>query len=447
MTVKLAQLYYAIEREMPIFFVQKEYSSLVRSSENGNVPVQRWYHCKEAFSIDLLEKLLSYWQIPAAKIQRILDPFLGIGTTILAAQKLHKGSPLIEAVGIELNPFLHFASVTKSGWHLYSPTRFERFSKSILNSNKLPDLDIPALTTIRREEVFKKEKIRQALGYKALIYEFKDGVESQPLLLGLASALERISGVRKDGRALRIVKKKETPAVKKALSEEWIKVHEDLGVARSMYNPLPCRILQGDGRKLTGEGSSAESLGKFDLILCSPPYLNNIDYSEVYKIELWTLGFINSYDKFRELRRQTFRSHPSVRFKEKIHLHEDLRTSEFTSYLDVLKSSLPKDENLKWRARLFEEYFDDVYLSLRHQLDVLNSGSWAFWVIGNSLHGSPKNPEGMVPIASDLLAAELARNIGFTVKGIMIARNLRRRSHKPETNYFLRESIIALHKD
>jgi DNA modification methylase len=36
-------------------------------------------------------------------------------------------------------------------------------------------------------------------------------------------------------------------------------------------------------------GESAD----FDLILTSPPYPNNIDYSEVYKLELWLLGFID----------------------------------------------------------------------------------------------------------------------------------------------------------
>ena len=163
-------------------------------------------------------------------------------------------------------------------------------------------------------------------------------------------------------------------------------------------------------------------------------------------MELWTLDFISSYDEFRELRLRTFRSHPSVRFKEGLHFHKDPYTSEFIYYLDALKDSIPRDQNFKWRSRLFEEYFDDVYLSLRHQWDVLNYGGWAFWVIGNSLHGSAKYPDKMIPVATDILTAQLAHDIGFTVKGVMIARNLRRRSHKEETNYFLRESIVVLQK-
>jgi len=47
---------------------------------------------------------------------------------------------------------------------------------------------------------------------------------------------------------------------------------------------VECQILAGDGRTL----QIPELGGKaFDLIIYSPPYLNNIDYSEVYKLELW----------------------------------------------------------------------------------------------------------------------------------------------------------------
>jgi DNA modification methylase len=447
MTDKLIQIYHAIEEKMPIFPVQQEYTNLVRANKNGNVPIQRWYHCKEAFSVDLLEKLLLDWRIPANGIQRILDPFLGIGTTLLAAQKLHKNNPLVEAIGIEINPFLHFVSSTKINWYLYNQFQLQQLSKKILNANELPSLSIPELTTLRREEVFKRETIQQILGYKSLIYSLQDKVESQALLLGLASILEQVSGVRKDGRALRIVRGKRAPPVEEALFEAWNKICEDLQIAPTMYSPLPCKVLRGDGRRLEGERFSPKSLGKFDLILCSPPYLNNIDYTEVYKIELWMLDFISSYDEFRELRYRTFRSHPSVRFKEGLHLYENYSyNSDFALYLNTLKDSLPRDRDFKWRSRLFEEYFDDVYLSLKHQWNVLNHDGWAFWVIGNSLHGSAKFPERMIPVVSDLLTAQLALDVGFTVKGIMIARNLRRRSHKAETNYFLRESIIVLQK-
>lgn len=447
MTNELIQLYYTLEKEMSMFLSQESYSNLVRADENGSVPIQRWYHCREAFSVDLLEKLISDWKIPRDSIKRILDPFLGIGTTLLAAQRFQKKNPLIEAVGIEVNPFLHFVSTAKINWHRYDLDHFGRFTKKIIDSQELPNSKVPLLSTIKREDVFEKDVRKQILGYKALIYEYKDKPEFQILMLGLAGIIEQVSGIKKDGRALRIVESKKRPPVEDALQRAWSEIYKDLRVAKSLYNPVSSKVLQGDGRRLKGNDFFAKSLGKFDLILCSPPYLNNKDYSEIYKIELWMLDFIKNHNEFRGLRQQTFRSHPSIKFKEELHFRNDPNVSDFASYLNILKNSLPKDKYFDWRIRLFEEYFDDIYLSLRHQCEVLNPGGWAFWVIGNTSHGSAKNHDGVTVVASDLLTADLARRIGFTVKGIMVARNLRHRTHKLETNYFLRESIIALKRD
>ena len=35
--------------------------------------------------------------------------------------------------------------------------------------------------------------------------------------------------------------------------------------------------------------------------LLLPPYLNCIDYSEVYKLELWLMGFVSDQKRFREV--------------------------------------------------------------------------------------------------------------------------------------------------
>ena len=49
----------------------------------------------------------------------------------------------------------------------------------------------------------------------------------------------------------------------------------------------------------------------------SPPYLNCIDYTEVYKLELWLLELVKTQAEFRQVRLGTLRSHPSVKFAER----------------------------------------------------------------------------------------------------------------------------------
>jgi hypothetical protein len=42
-----------------------EYRTLVTATTNQKYPVQRWFHQKESFSVDLMAKLLSDWNIKA----------------------------------------------------------------------------------------------------------------------------------------------------------------------------------------------------------------------------------------------------------------------------------------------------------------------------------------------------------------------------------------------
>src|SRR3989442_224275 len=99
--------------------------------------------------------------------------------------------------------------------------------------------------------------------------------------------------------------------------QKWMSMCEDLKLLRSglndMYYPVETRVLEGDGRTLE---CISDEKRKFDLVLYSPPYLNNIDYTEVYKLELWLSGLTSTQADFRELRLRTLRSHPSIKFPE-----------------------------------------------------------------------------------------------------------------------------------
>jgi DNA modification methylase len=126
----LFEHYQLLEQSFPLKDIDAKYTNLVTANGNQQFPVQRWFHLKEAFSIDLLEILLTDWNIPSESVCRILDPFCGIGTTLLASQKLAKKHARtdIEAIGIERNPFLHFVAQTKmqcvlATWSICSQNR------------------------------------------------------------------------------------------------------------------------------------------------------------------------------------------------------------------------------------------------------------------------------------------------------------------------------------
>ncbi len=436
-----------LEERFSIMETAGKYTQLVTANGNQQAPVQRWFHIKEAFSLDLMEVLISEWRIPLEAIRRVLDPFCGVGTTLLATQMIARqhARPNLEVIGFERNPFLHFAAKTKSQWHNYNSDRLEAHVAHLMNGAVVPaSRPIRPLSTLHRSDIFEPNVFALALAFREAIEKVAaDHVESAPLLLGYASILEDISGVRKDGRALRVVPNKQRREFRTALEETWRMMRSDVAIAEQIYFPIKTEVVLGDGRTLSPDDGSVVDVSDIDLILYSPPYLNNIDYTEVYKVELWMCGFITSQDEFRDQRLRTMRSHPSIQFPDRITMEHDARLAEVVGILDQLIEILPRDRYFGERSRGFKGYFDDMYRALSSQLSVLNPGGWAFCVVGNSLHGSKHQPDARIPVASDLLIALIAESLGLSVKGIQIARHLTRRS---PGGHYMRESILALRK-
>ena len=67
---------------------------------NKRIPIQRWFRYKEAFSSDLVRLFLKEFGA-APHTHRVFDPFVGCGSTVLAAKQVGFG-----AWGIDILPRL-----------------------------------------------------------------------------------------------------------------------------------------------------------------------------------------------------------------------------------------------------------------------------------------------------------------------------------------------------
>ena len=76
-------------------------------AENLSLPRHRWYDFKEGFSERFVRQALDQVASRRRRV-RVLDPFVGSGTTMVTA-----GRAGAAATGIELNPFLAFAASAK----------------------------------------------------------------------------------------------------------------------------------------------------------------------------------------------------------------------------------------------------------------------------------------------------------------------------------------------
>ncbi|GAA4397197.1 DNA methyltransferase [Ornithinibacter aureus] len=421
-----------------------EFGPLVVPTGNSDGPVHRWFHLKEAFSRDLLPQLLQL--LPEAKSPdgglTIVDPFSGVGTTMLSSVELLRDGHLssLRGYGLEVNPFLQFVSSVKVRSAL-SDT--EADVNTLLSLVKVAGglavstSDFPSLSTFRNERYFPPThleqlvKLRRAIDVMGLDETNRDWAR-----LALAMTVEPASRLRRDGRALRY-EAREPLAPMQVFERAVGRISHDVSTFGAVTGG-DVEIVQGSAAtpewQLVGPSSA-------DLVVFSPPYPNNIDYTEVYKTELWALSFVTDADEFREQRQATLRSHPSVKFRREVAYLEGDRAAEVASVLGPVVKAIPATSRYaKPLERMICGYADDMLTTFDAAFKSLRKGGYCVYVVGNSVHGTAEDP---VMIASDVMLGRLAELAGFEVEVVLVARDLPRRR---TASRFVRESVVVLRK-
>ena len=141
----------------------------------------------------------------------ILDPFLGSGTTVMAANELG-----LRGIGFEVNPFSYFLSKCKlTNYTDADKQEFKKAAKAILvDSEELSEKEIISLPKLSiANKVFDSNIQNYFMAIKVVVdrYSGSENVKNL-LLLGWLSSLETISQYRKAGNGLK----------KKALSKNTV---------------------------------------------------------------------------------------------------------------------------------------------------------------------------------------------------------------------------------
>ncbi len=435
-----------MQAQLPIVDRSADLADTAAFLGNLQLPVHRWFRYKESFGANLLVALGIDMRPLQDNTAAFVDPFCGVGTTILAGDLQHRWKAL--RIGVEVNPFIAFAAEIKAQWRAFNPDRLLELIEQVLKNPLRSDIEPvvwPALSTFHNERLFAADRVSQLVDAVDRVTALDDH-ERDLLLLGIAATAEEVGLYRKDGRALRVLDSQQLIAERQGLSVEralrciWTRYVTDLRSLseRTPAAPGPHRVLQGDGRDLAIDVDDILGDRRVALIAFSPPYLNHIDYTEVYKVELWLLRHVAKQSEMLDLRRRTLRSHASVLFDE-----PDEELPETVKKAIELACDAVEQSGSKWHARLRAVaigYASDLQRSLRRQHALLAPDGRVVCVVGNSSHG---RSEHLATIAADLWIAHIASSLGFQVEKLMIVRRLRRRGDECE---FLRESAIMLRK-
>ena len=153
--------------------------------------------------------------------------------------------------------------------------------------------------------------------------------------------------------------------------------------------------------------------------------------------ELWIGGFVKSYSDFEKYRSIALRSHVNSKFDHKIKFsNDDVNTiASLISAFNIWNKNIPD---------MLKGYFDDMRLLLSNVFKMMNKGAKCYIVVANSAY------KGIL-VPTDMLLADMAKNIGYTVNGIHVARKIRSSSQQMKGLYetydnLMRESIVELTK-
>lgn len=435
------EIFNSLERNLPIKNASS-FSNQVHFQNAYQTPVQRWFPYREGYSTRLVNAFIKELNITG----NIFDPFSGSGTTLLASRQNN-----LNSFGIDVNPI----SV------LVAKVENEKYNKSdILNL----DLEIEKLKGIARsnevfqtsfdlaDKVFNSEILHSLLQLKIYIKNIENEKTKNIFFVAWLAIIEDVSNIKKEGNGIKYKNRKRT-------ANGYINIDKDVWEKQTFpldkFGFVKTKLLKHlefvavDIKNNFGSCENQPKIFKgsclaFDEMFSdeiqftffSPPYCNCFDYFEIHKVDLWLGDFVSDKEEFRLLRNTGFRSNTnSLNHKPIIYKNENIE-----SLIALF------DSDKLWNTKIpsvVRGYFDDTHTLLNKLFLQTTKGGYVGIVIGNSAYSG-------VIIPSDILIADIAKEIGFKVKNMYVTRHLTTSSQQKQglepLKGYLRESILLLEK-
>lgn len=412
------------------------------SSANG-YPFHNWYNFVLGFTPTFPEYMLNKENISATNGDIVLDPFGGSGTTQLVC-KLHG----IKSYGIDANDFMVFAASKKLDWSLNPKTitaiRDEivsSYSQGILaidweNADELreraDEIRVEALDKryISDKPLIKIELLRSAIDKLNCESRYKEFFS-----FAISSILVPVSNV-KYGPGFGIGKIKEDADVLATFNKKLDMMIKDLSGVTAEQKSTFADTLLGDSRQL----SRYIEPNSISLIITSPPYPGDHEYTKHSKLELIFQGYATDLASFRTIKKRMIRGSTTNIYRqdnERANVEDIVEISVVTDEIDKrLKKDGATSGFEKLYTKLIWEYFGGMYNALVESFKVLKPGGKIALLVSDS------HAFKMVHIQTAELLKKVGEKAGFVNAEILLWQNKPSTSHR----YQLRENILILQK-
>ena len=430
---------------------KKENSEWGTFKDSLRAPVHRWFTYPAGFSFKAVEHSVERFGVRTG--QTIYDPFMGSGTTNVTAKTIG-----LNSVGTEAHPFVFQIARTKLNWDV-DQTKIIEFLGFVEKklSQKSTALQKKKLNSEFPELILKcyEEKTNYDLwALRELIFEHLSDGEIFEFFFVVTTALLRNVSIAATGWPYIAPNKKKVSSIDKDVLSEFVILARQMAgdlqkiklISRGRYTQTTHRLINGDSRN-TKETISDESA---DHVFTSPPYLNNFDYADRTRLELYFWGQAKSWGEISEkIRTQLMTSATTQINRSDVRygiLDEFARdcpdVSRFVQESAEKLSTIRKTKGgKKSYDMMVSGYFNDIYQIIKDVYRVLKPNTYALFVLGDSA------PYG-IHIPTDKLIGDIGINVGFKSYEIEVlrARGDKWKSNPQRHNISLREGIVILNK-
>ena len=414
-------------------------------------PIYRWFTYPAGFSFKAA--MYSFNQEKLAEGSTVYDPFMGSGTTNLAAKTMG-----INSYGVEAHPFVYPITKCKLNWDvdtLEVSKELNNIKNKVLESNNISDEEKKKIVEKEFPELILKCFLPNTLYELLQIRNYIRTVKNEDVKLflntGLICCLREVSIAATGWPYIAPNKIKITSLSKDGIGSYINFVNrmiEDINSTNFLYDGATSthNIFLGDSRDTTEIIPDNVA----DHIFTSPPYLNNFDYADRTRLEMYFMGDASCWaDICNTVRTKLITSATTQinRSDEKWKFTDEFIADNPEEYA-FLKDAVEKLGQLRLTKGgkksydyLVLGYFLDLYKILKDNYRILKPNTTAKYILGDSA------PYG-VHIPTDELIAKIGCNIGFDSYKIDILRTRgdKWKENPQRHNVKLRETIVTLYK-
>ena len=412
-------------------------------------PIHRWFAYPAGYSHKFVEAKASEYGLGEGAT--IADPFVGTGTTSLAARALGANS-----VGVEAHKFVHWVAATKMRLDYDLAALADAVDGTLgaalahladQGREGLPP-EWPALV----HKCFSDANLRELAALRRAVAEYEgDDRERDFMKLALTATLRIVTTAGAGWPYIAPSKHHERKTSKRAMDEFGgrcrlmmadVQQVQALGLPRSTH-----RLELGDARNLEAHLDD-ESV---DLMITSPPYLNNYDYADRTRLETYFWGIHSSWaDITRDVRdRLVMAATTQVRMSDMNGVREcpGIRAVDAGIHAELrgIIGELERMRGIKSGKKTYDYvvagYFEDMLRALQGAHAALKPGGAFALVVGDSA------PYG-VHIQTERVIGELGVAAGFSRYDVeQIRERGGRWGHNPQRHKTpLRECILTITK-